>query len=451
MSTDYDTSDRLYFEPVTLEDVLEICEVEKPFGVIVQLGGQTPLKLVRGLEQAGVPILGTSPDAIDLAEDRERFQGLLQKLGLRQPENATAMRRDEAQAKALEVGFPLVVRPSYVLGGRAMEIAYSAEELERYLDDAFAASEEQPVLLDRYLRNAIEIDVDALSDGTDVVIGGVMEHIEQAGIHSGDSACSLPPYSLSPELQAELRRQTVVMARALNVVGLMNVQFAVCDGVVYVLEVNPRASRTVPFVAKATGRQLAKLAARIMAGKTLAELGITGEKLPNMVSVKEAVLPFRKFPGVDVMLGPEMKSTGETMGSGATFPEAYAKALLGAGVRLPLSGRAVLRVDPADAAQLVPVAADLRALGFEVVAGQITAQALSAQGAAVEVVDPHDRLDGTTLVLAAGRGAMSLRKAAYAARITTYTTIAGLNAGVRAIALLKAGALPPRSLAEVQG
>jgi len=253
VSTDYDTSDRLYFEPVTLEDVLEICAVEKPFGVIVQLGGQTPLKLVRGLEAAGVPILGTSPDAIDLAEDRERFQGLLQKLGLKQPENATAMRREEAQAKALEVGFPLVVRPSYVLGGRAMEIAYSAEELERYLDDAFAASEEQPVLLDRYLRNAIEIDVDALSDGTDVVIGGVMEHIEQAGIHSGDSACSLPPYSLSPELQAELRRQTVVMARALKVVGLMNVQFAVCDGVVYVLEVNPRASRTVPFVAKAKG------------------------------------------------------------------------------------------------------------------------------------------------------------------------------------------------------
>jgi carbamoyl-phosphate synthase large subunit len=451
VSTDYDTSDRLYFEPVTLEDVLEIVHVEKPFGVVVQLGGQTPLKLVHGLEEAGVPILGTSPDAIDLAEDRERFQVLLQSIGLVQPDNATAMTREEAHAKALSVGFPLVVRPSYVLGGRAMEIAYSTEELDRFLGDAFAASEEQPILLDRYLRNAIEIDVDALADGQDVVIGGVMEHIEQAGIHSGDSACSLPPYSVSPAIQAELRRQTMMLARALNVVGLMNVQYAICDGVVYVLEVNPRASRTVPFVAKATGRPLAKLAARVMAGKTLAELGVSAELLPQMISVKEAVLPFRKFPGVDVMLGPEMKSTGEAMGSGETFAEAYAKALLGAGVRLPLSGRAVLRVDPSDAAMLVPVADELTRLGFEVVAGQITARALEAQGQSVEVVDPNERLDGTTLVLAAGRGAIKLRKAAYAARIPTYTTIAGLNAGVRAIARMKEGALPPRSLAAVQG
>jgi len=458
VSTDYDTSDRLYFEPVTLEDVLEIVAVEKPLGVIVQLGGQTPLKLARGLEKAGVRILGTTPDKIDLAEDRERFQVLLKELGLRQPENATVMTFEEAHQKARAVGFPLVVRPSYVLGGRAMEIAYSSEELDRYLGDAFAASEEQPVLLDRYLRNAIEIDVDALSDGTDVVIGGVMEHIEQAGIHSGDSACALPPYSLSAELQAELRRETKLMAKALGVVGLMNVQFAAYErqpsghpAEVYVLEVNPRAARTVPFVAKATGRPLAKIAALLMVGKTLAELGITTEKLPSMVSVKEAVFPFRKFPGVDVMLGPEMKSTGEAMGSGRTFPEAYAKAMLGAGVILPLSGRAVLRVDPAEAALLVPVADALRKLGFEVVAGEITAQALVAQGQAVEVVLPQVRLEGTTLVLAAGRGAMSLRKAAFAARLTTYTTIAGLAAGVQAIALLKAGPLSPCSLAEVQG
>ncbi len=451
VSTDYDTSDRLYFEPLTLEDVLEVIAVEKPFGVIVQLGGQTPLKLARGLEKAGVPIIGTTPDAIDLAEDRERFQKLLGKLGLKQPENATVMTREEAHIKALEVGFPLVVRPSYVLGGRAMEIAWSSEELDRFLGDAFAASEDQPVLLDRYLRNAIEIDVDALADGHHVVIGGVMEHIEQAGVHSGDSACSLPPYSLSAELQAELRRQTTLMAHALGVVGLMNVQFAIADGDVYVLEVNPRASRTVPFVAKATGRPLAKLAARIMAGETLASMGIHEERLPTMVSVKEAVLPFRKFPGIDVVLGPEMKSTGETMGSGETFPEAYAKALLGAGVRLPLSGRAVLRVDPSDAARLVPVAEDLKALGFEVVAGDITAEALQAVGEVVERVEPNHRLEGTTLVLASGTGAMSLRKAAFAARIPTYTTIAGLRAGVLAIARLKEGTLPPRHLIEVQG
>ncbi len=451
VSTDYDTSDRLYFEPLTLEDVLEIVDKERPLGVIVQLGGQTPLKLARGLEKAGVPILGTTPDAIDLAEDRERFQKLLSDLGLKQPENATVMTHDEAVVKAREVGYPLVVRPSYVLGGRAMEIAHSEDELERFLGPAFAASESQPVLLDRYLRNAIELDVDALCDGDEVVIGGVMEHIEQAGVHSGDSACSLPPYSLTADLQTELRRQTTVMAKALHVVGLMNVQFAIADGVVYVLEVNPRASRTVPFVAKATGRPLAKIAARVMAGAKLKDLGITSEKLPTMVSVKEAVLPFRKFPGVDIMLGPEMKSTGETMGSGPTFPEAYAKALLGAGVKLPTSGRAVLRVDPGDAAVLLPVASALVAAGFEVVAGDITASALNDLGQSVARVDPGERLDGTTLVLASGRGAAKLRKDAYAARIPTYTTIAGLAAGVLAIELLKQGPLPPRHLREVQG
>jgi len=449
VSTDYDTSDRLYFEPVTLEDVLEIVHVEQPVGVIVQLGGQTPLKLARGLEKAGVPIIGTTPDAIDLAEDRERFQELLQGLGLRQPENATAMDVADAKLKAETVGFPLVVRPSYVLGGRAMEIARSHEDLDQFLGPAFAVSNDQPVLLDRYLRNAIEVDVDALADGTDVVLGGVMEHIEHAGVHSGDSACSLPPYSLTPALQAELRTQAVQLARALGVVGLMNVQFAVCDGVVYILEVNPRASRTVPFVAKATGRPLAKIAARIMAGKKLAELGIVSEQLPAMFSVKEAVFPFRKFPGVDVMLGPEMKSTGETMGSGSEFAEAYAKALLGAGVRLPTSGRVVVRVDPDDAPMVVPVADHLKALGFEVVAGDITADALIGLGYPIERVDPQSRLDGAAMVLAAGRGASDLRKASFAARLPMYTTISGLAAGARAIARLKAGPLAPRNLDEV--
>ncbi|MCC6624806.1 MAG: carbamoyl-phosphate synthase large subunit, partial [Deltaproteobacteria bacterium] len=451
VSTDYDTSDRLYFEPVTLEDVLEIVHVEQPEGVIVQLGGQTPLKLARGLEKAGVPIIGTTPDAIDLAEDRERFQVLLDRLGLRQPENATAATVEDARAKAASVGFPLVVRPSYVLGGRAMEIARSAEDLDKFLVEAFAVSNDQPVLLDRYLRNAIEVDVDALADGTDVVIGGVMEHIEHAGVHSGDSACALPPYSLTPAIQAELRAQAVALARALGVVGLCNTQFAVCDGVVYVLEVNPRASRTVPFVAKATGRALAKLAARVMAGKKLVELGVTAEQLPAMSSVKEAVFPFRKFPGVDVMLGPEMKSTGESMGSGSEFAEAYAKAQLGAGVRLPLGGRVVVRVDPDDAPQLVPVCDHLKALGFEVVAGDITADALVAIAYPIERVDPTRRLDGAALVLASGRGASDLRKAAFAARLPTYTTIAGLAAGARAIARMKAGGLVPRRLAEVTG
>ncbi|MFO0751198.1 MAG: carbamoyl-phosphate synthase large subunit [Myxococcota bacterium] len=449
VSTDYDTSDRLYFEPVTLEDVLEIVHVEKPTGVIVQLGGQTPLKLARGLEAAGVPIIGTTPDAIDLAEDRERFQVLLKELGLRQPENATAATPAEARAKAATVGYPLVVRPSYVLGGRAMGIARSAEELDSFLGEAFAVSNDQPVLLDRYLRNAIEVDVDALADGDTVVLGGVMEHIEHAGVHSGDSACSLPPYSLTPAIQAELRDQAAALAKALGVVGLMNVQFAVCEGVVYILEVNPRASRTVPFVAKATGRPLAKIAARVMAGKKLVDLGVTHEVLPAMTSVKEAVFPFRKFPGVDVMLGPEMKSTGETMGSGVEFAEAYAKAQLGAGVRLPLGGRVVVRVDPDDAPQLVPVADHLKALGFDVVAGDITADALVAIGYPIARVDPGHRLQGATLVLAAGRGAMDLRKQSFAARLPTYTTIAGLAAGARAIARMKAGDLAPRRLAEV--
>jgi carbamoyl-phosphate synthase large subunit len=449
VSTDYDTSDRLYFEPLTLEDVLEVIAVERPRGVIVQLGGQTPLKLARGLEAAGVQILGTSPEAIDVAEDRARFQALLQSLGLRQPDNATATTMPEALEKAAALGFPLVVRPSYVLGGRAMAIARSQAELEGFLAEAFAAAEEQPVLLDRYLRDAIEVDVDALSDGTDVVIGGVMEHIEQAGVHSGDSACALPPYSLPPTIQAEIRRQTVALARALAVVGLMNVQFAVAGGAIYVLEVNPRAARTVPFVAKATGRPLAKLAARVMAGTSLRELGVTEERLPAMTSVKEAVLPFIRFPGADSMLGPEMKSTGEVMGSGESFAEAYAKAQLGAGVRLPLSGRVAIEVAEEDAPNLVAVADHLRLLGFEVLAGPATAGALAGLGYPIGQVSPE--LEGVTLALASGTGAAGLRAAATGRKIPCYTTIAGLAAGARAIQRMREGPLPPRSLAEVAG
>jgi carbamoyl-phosphate synthase large subunit len=314
VSTDYDTSDRLYFEPLTLEDVLEIVHVEKPWGVIVQYGGQTPLKLARDLEANGVPIIGTSPDMIDCAEDRERFQQMLHSLGLKQPPNRTARAEPEALALAQEIGFPLVVRPSYVLGGRAMEIVHAPRDLERYMREAVKVSNESPVLLDRFLNDATEVDVDAVCDGTDVLIGGIMEHIEEAGVHSGDSACSLPPFNLSQELQSQLRRQTIAMAKAPKVVGLMNVQFAIQKGTVYVLEVNPRASRTVPFVSKATGLPLAKVAARCMTGRSLRKQGMLKEVIPAYFSVKEAVFPFIKFPGVDTILGPEMKSTGEVMG-----------------------------------------------------------------------------------------------------------------------------------------
>lgn len=328
VSTDYDTSDRLYFEPVTLEDVLEICRVEQPKGVIVQYGGQTPLKLCRALEEAGVPIIGTSPDAIDRAEDRERFQQMVQRLNLRQPQNATARSEDEALAHAKAIGFPLVVRPSYVLGGRAMEIVYQEEELKRYMREAVKVSNDSPVLLDHFLNSAIEVDIDAVCDGKDVVIGAIMQHIEQAGIHSGDSACSLPAYSLPQHIQDEIRDQVKKMALELGVVGLMNVQMAVQGDDIYVLEVNPRASRTVPFVSKCIGESLAKVAARVMAGKTLQETGFTEEIIPEYFSVKEAVFPFAKFPGVDTILGPEMKSTGEVMGVGDSFAEAFAKAQL---------------------------------------------------------------------------------------------------------------------------
>ncbi|TNF30993.1 MAG: carbamoyl-phosphate synthase large subunit [Deltaproteobacteria bacterium] len=449
VSTDYDTSDRLYFEPVTLEDVLEIVRVERPRGVIVQLGGQTPLKLAKALKAAGVKIIGTTPEAIAQAEDREQFQKTLHALGLLQPQNATAATPEEAVELAREVGYPLVVRPSFVLGGRAMEIVRDEEQLKGFLGEAFAASEDQPVLLDRYLRGAIEVDVDAISDGHVVTIGGIMEHIEQAGIHSGDSACCLPPHGLSAEVQAELTRQTVAMAQALHVVGLMNVQFAVQGDDIYVLEVNPRASRTVPFVSKATGRPLAKIAARCMVGWMLADQGEDRTVRPTVHSVKEAVFPFRKFPGVDVMLGPEMKSTGEAMGTGASFGEAYAKAQQAANVTLPLEGRLILRVDPDDAEELLPVARRLQEMGFDVAAGDITADALSALGFPLERVTPEHRLEGTSMVLAAGRGAADLRRAATAQQITCYTTIAGLGAAAEAITWMRAEEQAPRRLRDV--
>jgi carbamoyl-phosphate synthase large subunit len=392
VSTDYDTSDRLYFEPLTLEDVLEIVDLEQPEGVIVQYGGQTPLKLALGLEREGVKIIGTTPDMIDAAEDRERFQKLLHDLNLRQPPNATARTEAEALEKAAALGYPLVVRPSYVLGGRAMEIVHEQRDLERYMREAVKVSNDSPVLLDHFLSNAIECDVDCVRDHTGAVfIGGVMEHIEQAGVHSGDSACSLPPYYLKAETVAEIKRQTAAMAAGLNVVGLMNVQFAIQEteggDVIYVLEVNPRASRTVPFVSKATGIQLAKVAARCMAGQTLASQGVTKEVTPPYFSVKEAVFPFVKFPGVDTILGPEMKSTGEVMGVGKTFGEAFVKSQLGAGVQLPTQGKVFLTIKNADKPRAVQVAKDLVAMGFELVATKGTAAALAAAGLQVQAVN----------------------------------------------------------------
>ncbi|PXW98672.1 carbamoyl-phosphate synthase large subunit [Sphaerotilus hippei] len=463
VSTDYDTSDRLYFEPVTLEDVLEIVDREKPVGVIVQYGGQTPLKLALDLEANGVPIIGTSPDSIDIAEDRERFQQLLHTLGLKQPPNRTARTEDTAIALANEIGYPLVVRPSYVLGGRAMEIVHGDKDLERYMREAVRVSEKSPVLLDRFLDDAVEVDMDCISDGTDVMIGGIMEHIEQAGVHSGDSACSLPPYTLSAVLQDELRRQTALMAKALKVVGLMNVQFAIQGDVtqgldactVYVLEVNPRASRTVPFVSKATGQPLAKIAARCMAGQKLVDQrGPDGqmphEVVPPYFSVKEAVFPFNKFPGVDPILGPEMRSTGEVMGVGKTFGEAMLKSQLGAGSRLPRSGTVVISVKSSEHARAVAVARDLNGLGFNIVATKGTAAAIAAAGVPVKVVNkvkdgrPHiadmvkagdiqlvfTTVDETRTAIADSR---YIRTAALANRVTYYTTMAGCEAATEAL------------------
>ncbi|MEE4203070.1 MAG: carbamoyl-phosphate synthase large subunit [Halieaceae bacterium] len=387
VSTDYDTSDRLYFEPVTLEDVLAIVELEQPTGVIVQFGGQTPLKLARALEEAGVPIIGTTPDQIDRAEDRERFQHMIQKLELKQPPNRTVRSVDEAIEAAAGIGYPLVVRPSYVLGGRAMEIVYREEDLMRYMREAVLVSDDSPVLLDHFLSAAVEVDIDAVSDGQQVVIGAIMQHIEQAGVHSGDSACSLPPYSLPADVQDEMREVVKTMALELGVVGLMNVQLAWQDNEIYVIEVNPRASRTVPFVSKAIGVSLAKVAARCMAGQTLEAQGFTKEVVPHYYSVKEAVLPFNKFPGIDPILGPEMKSTGEVMGIGDNFATAFARAQLGAGDRAPSSGLCLLSVRDVDKPGAISVAKRLLALGFTLGATKGTAAALSAAGLDVRVVN----------------------------------------------------------------
>ncbi|SEG80591.1 carbamoyl-phosphate synthase large subunit [Marinobacterium lutimaris] len=387
VSTDYDTSDRLYFEPITLEDVLEIVNVEKPKGVIVQYGGQTPLKLAVALEEAGVPIIGTSPEAIDRAEDREQFLQMLKRLGLKQPENATVRSLEEAIIQAKNIGYPLVVRPSYVLGGRAMEIVYKEDELRRYMNNAVQVSNDAPVLLDHFLNAAIEVDIDAVSDGKTVVIGAIMQHIEQAGVHSGDSACSLPPYNLAADVQDDMREMVRKMALELGVVGLMNVQLAYQDGEIYVIEVNPRASRTVPFVSKCIGVSLAAVAARVMTGKTLEELGFTEEIVPKFFNVKEAVFPFNKFQGVDPILGPEMKSTGEVMGTGDTFGEAFMKAQLGAGERLPRKGTAFISVRDVDKAGVVAVAQDLVELGYKLVATAGTASLLSDNGIAVERIN----------------------------------------------------------------
>ncbi|HTY49699.1 MAG TPA: carbamoyl-phosphate synthase large subunit [Steroidobacteraceae bacterium] len=450
VSTDYDTSDRLYFEPLTLEDVLEILEREKPAGVIVQFGGQTPLKLARALEEAGAPIIGTTPESIDVAEDRERFQQLVRQLALKQPANATARTEEQAVQLARAVGFPLVVRPSYVLGGRAMEVVFNEEDLRAYMTDAVRVSNDSPVLLDRFLDVAIEVDVDAVCDGEDVLIGGIMEHVEQAGVHSGDSGCSLPPFSLTPAVQQELRDQARALARALKVVGLMNIQFAIQNGVVYILEVNPRASRTVPFVSKTTGMPLAKIAARVMTGQRLAALGALEERVPaGYFSVKEAVFPFIKFPEADPILGPEMKSTGEVMGTGRTFGEAYAKAQAASGVTLPRKGVCLISVRERDKAGAAVLARKLIERGFEIVATSGTASSLEEAGIACRRANkvregrPHivdmiknDEIDlivNTTEGKQAIRESNSIRREAVHRRVTYYTTLAAALATCEAL------------------
>jgi carbamoyl-phosphate synthase large subunit len=467
VSTDYDTSDRLYFEPLTLEHVLNIVETEKPWGVIVQFGGQTPLKLAKALEAAGVPIIGTSPDSIDLAEDRERFQKLLHELGLKQPDNGIARSPEEAEAVARAIGYPVVVRPSYVLGGRAMEIVYDERALKTYMSEAVEASPEHPVLIDKFLNDAIEVDVDAVSDGRRVVIGGIMEHIEEAGVHSGDSACSLPPYSLGQDLVEEIRRQTVALALGLKVVGLMNIQFAVQSGMIYVLEVNPRASRTVPFVSKATGVPLAKIAARVMGGKTLDELGFTEEVIPRHVSVKEAVFPFVKFPGVDTTLSPEMKSTGEVMGVDMEFGKAFAKSQIAAGNRLPVSGTVFISVRDEDKPAAAQVARRLAEEGFAIIATRGTAAFLEGEGVAVRpvlkvqdgrpnVVDvivngEVDLLVNTTQGVKAMADSYHIRRTALEYKIPYFTTMAGARAAVSAIRSVRRTELGVKSLQEYYG
>ena len=450
VSTDYDTSDRLYFEPLTLEDVLEIVDLEKPKGVIVQYGGQTPLKLARALEAAGAPIIGTTPDSIDLAEDRERFQQMIAKLGLTQPPNRTARNADEALALAREIGYPLVVRPSYVLGGRAMEVVYDDADLSRYIREAVQVSNDSPVLLDRFLDHAVEVDVDIIADRDgNVLVGGIMEHIEEAGVHSGDSSCSLPPYSLSPAVQNELRRQVGLMAKELKVIGLMNTQFAIQGDTVFILEVNPRASRTVPFVSKATGVALAKIAARCMAGRTLAEQGATREVIPGYYSVKEAIFPFLKFQNVDPILGPEMRSTGEVMGVGRSFGAAFARGHDAAGIKTPPKGKVFVSVRDADKDRLLPIAADIATRGFTLVATAGTASYLTAHGVLCERINkvaegrPHivDLIKNGEIVYIVntteGKQAIadsfSIRREALQHRVTYSTTVAGARALVHSL------------------
>jgi carbamoyl-phosphate synthase large subunit len=455
VSTDFDTSDRLYFEPLTLEDVLEIIELEKPLGVIVQYGGQTPLKLARALEAAGAPIIGTSPDSIDLAEDRERFQKLLERLNLLQPPNATARSVDQAVNSAKELGYPLVVRPSYVLGGRAMEIVFNEEGLRRYMKEAVSVSNDSPVLLDRFLDDAVEMDVDAIYDGETVLIGGLMEHIEQAGVHSGDSACSLPPYDLPAHMQDQLRAQVAKMAEALGVRGLMNTQFAIQGETIYVLEVNPRASRTAPFVSKATGYPLAKIAARVMVGKSLKEQGITEERIPEYFSVKEAVFPFIKFPGVDPLLGPEMKSTGEVMGVGKTFGEAFAKSQRASGVDLSHSGKVLISIRDADKPKLPELAKMLIAKDYEIVATRGTARVLKEAGIPCKEIFKVNEgrpntvdmikngevqlIVNTTEGVKAVADSFTMRREALQRKVTYYTTMAGARAACYALGELDAG------------
>jgi carbamoyl-phosphate synthase large subunit len=457
VSTDYDTSDRLYFEPLTAEDVLEVLHKEmragKLAGVIVQLGGQTPLKLAKALAAAGIPILGTAPDNIDLAEDRERFAALIEQLGLRQPENGIARSRDEAVEVATRIGYPVLMRPSYVLGGRAMEIVETQAQLDTYIREAVIVSGDSPVLIDRYLRDAIEVDVDAVADADTVYVAGVLQHIEEAGVHSGDSACSLPPYSLSADIIAEIERQTTVLARALNVRGLMNIQFAVKDGQVYLIEVNPRASRTVPFTAKATGIQVAKIASRVMAGEALASFDVRPRNTGAHIAVKEAVFPFARFPGVDPVLGPEMKSTGEVMGIDGDFATAFAKAQLGAGTVLPQGGTVFVSVKDSDKPLIVPAMRDLAAMGFTIIATEGTAAVLEAAGLPVARVNkvaegrPHivDRIkDGdvalifnTTEGVQSLKDSASIRASALYGRVPYFTTAAASIASVAAIAALR--------------
>ncbi len=453
VSTDFDTSDRLYFEPLTLEDVLEIIAIENPKGVIVQYGGQTPLKLSRALEAAGAPIIGTSPDSIDLAEDRERFQKLLERLELKQPPNATARSTEQAINSAKELGYPLVVRPSYVLGGRAMEIVFNEADLQRYMKEAVSVSNDSPVLLDRFLDDAVEMDVDAIYDGEQILIGGLMEHIEQAGVHSGDSACSIPPYDLDPKIQEQLREQVRKMAEALGVIGLMNTQFAIQGDQIYVLEVNPRASRTAPFVSKATGYPLAKIAARCMAGKTLADQGITKERIPEYYSVKEAVFPFIKFPGVDSLLGPEMKSTGEVMGVGKTFSEAFAKSQQAAGIDLDLSGKVLISVKDADKSKLPELAKMLIDKDYQIVATKGTAKVIKELGIPCDMVfkvkegrpNTVDMIKNgqIQLIINTTEGekaiadSFTMRREALQHRITYYTTLAGARAACQALGELQ--------------